>query len=218
MAISALSAKFKNIEKKAMSKRPGPNKDNLEATRKIFMDIAKLEFCNYGYPDASTTRIVTDSGMARGSLYYHFGDKNGLFKAVYEELLDDALIYISKHMDAQDTPLESLLSGAKAFLELCLEENFRKIVLIQSQSAMSYGERVQVLQKTLLGKLRSLIPALIEDGHFPGHTTDTATIFIFGILGEAGRALDFTPNPEQTMADYNRAFASTIKMLKANSG
>lgn len=198
-----------------MSKRPGPNKDNLEATRKIFMDIAKLEFCNHGYSDASTTRIVTKSGMARGSLYYHFGDKNGLFKAVYEELLDDALICISQRMDVQDNPLNSLLSGAQAFLELCLQDEFRKIVLIQSQSAMDYSERLLVMQKTLLGKLRAIIPLLIETGYFPGHTADTATIFVFGMLGEAGRALDFTQNCEKTMAEYNKAFACTIKMLHA---
>lgn len=197
-----------------MSKRPGPNKDNLEATRKIFMDVAKIEFCNHGYPDASTTRIVTESGMARGSLYYHFGDKNGLFKAVYEEMLEEALIYISLDMDVQKTPLDTLLSGAKAFLELCLKEDFRKIVLIQSQSAMSYEERLQVLHKTLLGKLRSTIPTLIDNGHFPGHTVDTATIFILGILGEAGRALDFSPNREETMLQYNQAFSSTIRMLR----
>lgn len=196
-----------------MSKRPGPNKDNLEATRKIFMDVAKIEFCNHGYPDASTTRIVTESGMARGSLYYHFGDKNGLFKAVYEEMLEEALLYISLDMDVQKTPLDTLLSGAKAFLELCLKEDFRKIVLIQAQSAMSYEERLLVLHKTLLGKLRSTIPTLIDNGHFPGHTVDTATIFILGILGEAGRALDFSPNLEETMLEYNQAFSTTIRML-----
>ena len=196
-----------------MSKRPGPNKDNLEATRKIFMGVAKIEFCNHGYPDASTTRIVAESGMARGSLYYHFGDKNGLFKAVYEEMLEEALLYISLDMDVQKTPLDTLLSGAKAFLELCLKEDFRKIVLIQAQSAMSYEERLLVLHKTLLGKLRSTIPTLIDNGHFPGHTVDTATIFILGILGEAGRALDFSPNLEETMLEYNQAFSTTIRML-----
>jgi AcrR family transcriptional regulator len=196
-----------------MSKRPGPNKDNLEATRKIFMDIAKIEFCNHGYPDASTTRIVNESGMARGSLYYHFGDKNGLFKAVYEELLKEALVIISRDMDAQKNPLDSLLQGAEAFLKLCLQEEFRKIVLIQSQSAMSYGERLQVMQGTLLGKLRAVMPLLIEDGYFPAHTPDSATTFVLGILGETGRTLDFSQNPEQDMREYNTAFATTIKML-----
>lgn len=198
-----------------MSKRPGPNKDNLEATRKTFMDIAKLEFCNYGYPDASTTRIVTESGMARGSLYYHFGDKNGLFKAVYEEMLENALIHISQKMDRQDSPLESLLKGAKAFLELCLHDEFRKIVLIQAQSAISYDERMQVLRQTLLGKLHAIMLILIESGHFPGHTAHTATLFIFGILAETGRALEFSDNAKESMAEYNKAFAHTIRILHA---
>ena len=84
-----------------MSKRPGKNKENLEETRRIFLEVAEKEFTEYGFAQASTSRIVEHSGMARGSLYYHFGDKNGLFKAVYEKELQDALITISDAMDKE---------------------------------------------------------------------------------------------------------------------
>ena len=72
-----------------MAKKPGPNKQNLEATRRIFLNIARKEFSTQGYYNASTAHIVEESGMARGSLYYHFGDKKGLFRAVYEELMTE---------------------------------------------------------------------------------------------------------------------------------
>jgi AcrR family transcriptional regulator len=60
-----------------MGKKHGPNKENLEATRRIFLNIARKEFSTRGYYNASTAAIVEESGMARGSLYYHFGDKKG---------------------------------------------------------------------------------------------------------------------------------------------
>lgn len=196
-----------------MSKRPGPNKDNLEYTRKIFIDIAKREFCEHGYPNASTTRIVEDSGMARGSLYYHFGDKNGLFKAIYEELLDAASLRITEAMMRESAPVQALLVSAEVFLDLCMEDDFRKIVLIQSQSALGYLDRLEVLNRTILGKLRALMPALFQAGYFPGHTPETALIFLYGVLGEYGRSLDFVPAADVMRGAFGRAFAQTIKQL-----
>tara|TARA_B100000780_G_scaffold242657_1_gene185541 strand:+ start:802 stop:1407 length:606 start_codon:yes stop_codon:yes gene_type:complete len=196
-----------------MSKRPGPNKDNLEATRTAFLQIAKKEFCDHGYVDASTTRIVNESGMARGSLYYHFGDKHGLFRAIYAQLMYSAVDTISARMDAEVTPIDALIAGANTFLELCLDDEFRKITLIQSQAAMSYSDRLEIAQQTLLKKLNEALPPLLEQGYFPGHTLATITVFIFGILGEIGRAMDFTENPHKTLPDYTRAFQATMQNM-----
>ena len=70
-----------------MGKKSGPNKLNLLKTRNVFLDIGREEFVKNGYSGTSTNVIVDRADMARGSLYYHFGDKQGLFKAVFEDLL-----------------------------------------------------------------------------------------------------------------------------------
>ncbi len=198
-----------------MSKRPGTNKENLEETRRIFLDIACKEFCEHGYASASTSRIVEQSGMARGSLYYHFGDKAGLFRAVYEETMQETLKHVSKAMDAESDPWKSFIAGSNSFLDLCMKDEFRKIVLIEAQAAMSFRERFSVQEKTLLGKLRTILPPLLERGHFPGHTPETIVIFIFGVLGEIGRAFDFSTNLKEDRENHGRAFIESMtKMVK----
>lgn len=196
-----------------MSKRPGKNKENLEETKRIFIAIARDEFSEHGYADASTSRIVQRSGMARGSLYYHFGDKNGLFKAVYEAVMYEGLEKITFQMKGQPTAWGALNAGVQAFLDLCMDPVYRKITLIESQAAMSFQERFAVHEKTLLGKLRELLPELLDDGCFPGHTEETISIIIFGMLAECGRVIDTAEDAKASRAVFGKAIEQTLSLL-----
>lgn len=199
-----------------MSKRPGSNKENLEETRRTFLDVAIKEFCEYGFAQASTSRIVERSGMARGSLYYHFGDKNGLFHDVYEDIMSKCIVGVSTKMDAIEDAWDAFMAGTDAFLDLCLEKEFRKIILIESQGAMTYEQRIAVQQKTLLAKLHNLLPDLFARGYFPGHNAQTFSVLVYGVLGETGRALDFSENIEEDRKIFGQAFKETMKCLRTS--
>ncbi|MFK7839394.1 MAG: TetR/AcrR family transcriptional regulator [Bdellovibrionales bacterium] len=197
-----------------MSKRPGKNKENLKETHRVFLLIAREEFAEHGYAEASTSRIVQKSGMARGSLYYHFGDKNGLFKAVYEEIMYEGLDFVSNAMEGENDKWQALHTGIQAFLDLCLDHNFRKITLVESQAAMSFSERYAIHEKTLLGKLRELLPDLFEQGYFPEHTEDTISILLFGMLAETGRTLDIVKDSKLKRKIFGRAIKSTLNLMQ----
>ena len=47
--------------------------------RKTIMDAAVEEFAEYGLENASTNRIVKNSGIAKGSFYQYFEDKQDVF-------------------------------------------------------------------------------------------------------------------------------------------
>ncbi len=200
-----------------MSKRPGKNKSNMEETHRKFLAIAREEFAEYGYAEASTSRIVQKSGMARGSLYYHFGDKNGLFKAVYEEIMFEGLAVISAEMDKAETPWGAFQAGTYTFMDLCMDETYRKIVLLEAQGAMSFQERFAVHEKTLLGKLSEILPKLLKDGYFPGHTLETISIFIFGILAEIGRSMDSSRDIHKSRKVFGHAFDKTLELMVPKS-
>lgn len=200
-----------------MSKRSGPNKENLEETRKVFLEKALDEFCEHGYPSASTSRIVTNSGMARGSLYYHFGDKYGLFEAIYTQMANDAVSVISEQMDKYETPWDSFMAGSEAFLDLCMEKQFRKIFLFEAQAAMPYGERLKIMGKTVLRKLNEVLPDLVNSGCFPGHSIETAGVFILGYLAEIGRTFDFMEDIPAAKDQHWKSYFQTMQTLKSNN-
>lgn len=197
-----------------MSKRPGKNKSNLEETHRNFLVIAREEFAEFGYAEASTSRIVQKSGMARGSLYYHFGDKNGLFKAVYEEIMFEGLAVCSAAMDEAEDPWDSFKAGTYAFMDLCMDKTYRKIVLLESQGAMDFQDRFAVHEKTLLKQLSTVLPVLLKAGYFPGHTIETISIFIFGILAEIGRSMDSSRDIKKSRKMFGHAFGKTLALME----
>jgi AcrR family transcriptional regulator len=172
-----------------MSKNPGPNKDNLEQTRRAFIKAGKKEFAKYGYVNASTNRIVQAAGMARGSLYYHFKDKKGLFVAVYVEMFKEIEKKILKEIINETNTLEAAKKGTAKYIEICENKSIRKIIL-ESYVVLDYAESFAINQQGMFGTTQQYVEKLMEEGRLPGQNPMITTILILGMITEAARSLE----------------------------
>lgn len=50
------------------------------------IESAITHFQNHGFADAGVVDIATDAGVTTGSLYHHFGSKQGLYSVIREEM------------------------------------------------------------------------------------------------------------------------------------
>lgn len=178
-----------------MSKKPGANKDNLEHTHKIFLKLGRKEFANHGYAGASTSRIVEASGMARGSLYYHFEDKKGLFIAVFGDVLREMERKILRSMVGIADPWQAIKTGCSTYIDLCMKKDVRRI-LLESHAALDYRERLHIQKSILLGTLHAHVLKALEAGYFKGNDPQIVTLLVFGMVSEAGRSLEIADNPK----------------------
>jgi AcrR family transcriptional regulator len=197
-----------------MAKRKGANKDNLEQTRRAFLKHGEREFIMYGYMDASTTRIVEASGMARGSLYYHFKDKQDLFRAVYHDVMERTASHLSDTIRTIDDPWEAFIAAAKEYFDVCVEPEKSRIFLIESQVAIPYAERHEVISKTIRPVLTDTLARLCRAGYFDGRHKEMLSMFIFGALGEAGRMIHVLPNREMVMAQFFDTFRWAMEKMR----
>lgn len=188
-----------------MAKKHGPNKENLEATRRIFLDIARSEFSKEGYYNASTARIVEESGMARGSLYYHFGDKKGLFGAVYEELMLEIQTAVCNRVAAIKDPFEGVIAASLLVMDMCMESTTRRII-IDVHTAITYAERLEILGRTALLELHKLLKSSLEAGYFKGHSIQSLSILIFGMVSEGSRSFELADDVGKARSDLGAAF------------
>lgn len=172
-----------------MGKKAGPNRENLEATRKIFLDIARKEFATKGYYGASTADIVNESGMARGSLYYHFGDKKGLFKAVYEEAMIEMRHTIVMRIEPVENPWDRFITACLTTLDLGMKSELRRVI-VDVHTALTYNERFAILSRTLLEELMTLLHNVLRAGYFKGHEPRLLMMMIFGIISESVRSFE----------------------------
>lgn len=180
-----------------MAKKAGPNQENLEATRRIFLNIARKEFSTKGYYNASTADIVNESGMARGSLYYHFGDKKGLFKAVYEEAMIDMRHTIVARVEPIEDSWEKFITACLATLDLGMKKELRRVI-VDVHTALTYNERFSILSRTLLEELMVLLHNVLRAGYFKGHEPRTLMMMIFGIISESVRSFEVSEDVPKT--------------------
>lgn len=197
-----------------MAKKHGPNKENLEATRRVFLTIARKEFSTLGYYNASTANIVDESGMARGSLYYHFGDKKGLFRAVYEELMEEMQISVREQVVQAKDAWEALMNGCLNVLDMCMKDETRRII-IDVHTALPYRERVEVLQRTLLHELNAILFNVLGMGYFKGHDPRSLSIIIFGIISEGSRSFELAEDINKARDAMGKSFVLFMETARA---
>ncbi|PZQ46409.1 MAG: hypothetical protein DI551_05210 [Micavibrio aeruginosavorus] len=196
-----------------MAKKHGPNKENLEATRRIFLDIARKEFSTLGYYNASTAKIVAESGMARGSLYYHFGDKKGLFRAVYEQLMQEMQAEIHNRIASQTDVWTGFMVGCLGVLDLLTTSETRRII-IDVHTALTYGERIEILQKTLLAELSDQLEKVLAANYFKGYDARPLSILIFGFLSEGGRSFEISNDVAKTREEIGQTFTNFMEKAR----
>jgi len=86
--------------------------NNTERTRQKILDAALCQFAAHGYAGASTQAIIEASQVTKPVLYYHFGSKAGLFRAVVDRAENQLLELISRIKgDVENTP--------KRLVEIC---------------------------------------------------------------------------------------------------
>ncbi|MFF0795116.1 TetR/AcrR family transcriptional regulator [Streptomyces spiralis] len=156
-------------------------------------------FGQHGYAATSIETVAAEAGVTKGAAYHHFEGKVGLFRAVFirqEKHLAAALSRAG--MNAPDT-WSALRAGCHAFLEHCLEQNTRQIVLLDGPAVLGWGIVREIEYQHTLRLLRDGMRAAAADGWITGGNLDIRCQLLFGALCEGGMLLARTDDPAMTL-------------------
>lgn len=92
-----------------------------EAARHIARAAARL-FARQGFEATSTREIVDEAGVAKPTLYYHFGSKEGLAKAVLVEPLAELSHRLEAILRDEPDPARVLEGVLDAHFDFCRED------------------------------------------------------------------------------------------------
>lgn len=130
-------------------------KQTRETTEKL-IEIATGEFSSKGYAAASTEAIVKKAGLTRGALYHHFGNKAGLFFAVFSTAQAEIGKRVEKAALSTDSLWDQLILGARAFLAASSDPVLQQIVVIDGPAVLKW-ETVRQVDQNLEGGSLSLL-------------------------------------------------------------
>lgn len=84
-------------------RRNTPSRPRTEAKRSRIVDVAMRHFAEHGYHAARVGDIADQLGIAKGSIFQHFGTKDGLFFEVYKRAVRSLPAYLDAPADVQQS-------------------------------------------------------------------------------------------------------------------
>ena len=101
-----------------------PLRPRSEAKRARIIDAAMRHFAEHGYHAARVGDIAEHLGIAKGSIFQHFGSKDGLFFEVYKKAVRSFAAYLDAPADVQRQGFFEILRYWLARTEHMLHEDW----------------------------------------------------------------------------------------------
>lgn len=163
-----------------------------QKTRDHILQVARQLFTTKGFANASVSELCRQAGVSPPTLYYHFGDKSGLFEAVVEETLslDDFHDLLREEVAASSDPWAKLRAYVYTYLR-CFPEHLLNPGLHLQNSTQLNGASLRQLGsgiEAIYQLAREILQAGIEAGEFREVDVDTAAACLMGTVDSFVRA------------------------------
>jgi len=146
-------------------------------------------FLEQGYAGASIEQIATDADVARGTFYLYFRDKEAIFAALIDRLMDPLLAVVEEGRDAlsgcADTPSTFPVYGAlglRVTEVLQAHTDVVRLYLAEARSAAAGGTIIRERSVKLERLIRDILDDAVQRGLLRAHDTDVAVHAILGAI------------------------------------
>jgi AcrR family transcriptional regulator len=160
-----------------------------DATRAALLDAAEQAFVDRGYAGASLDDIAAEARVTKGALYHHFANKQALFEAVFLRLQEVAAVRTANAASAEQDPFHQARVGVAAFLDLCEDTRYRRVVLEEGPAALGWARWRELDEPFGLAPTEAAIRHMVEEGALVVDSVEVLARLLFGALTEAAMAI-----------------------------
>ena len=185
-----------------------------ESTRAALLEAARRLFSDVGYARSGQEAIVSAAGVTRGALQHHFGTKQALFVAVYEEVEREVVTAVAEAATAvgPDRPLEMLRSGCQAYLDAVLDPTVRRICAVDGPAVVPPDIRQEITDRYAMGLVRGALEHAVQIGELRDTPTEPlARMLLAGVIA-AAEYVASAPDAHVARAEAG----ATVDLLLAN--
>ena len=186
--------------------------ETLEENRAKLIAAARKAFAEKGFAAASMDDITASVGLTRGALYHNFGDKKGLLAAVVAQIDGDMAQRAREMAVSAGDEWERLLAEGIAYINMALDEEVRRIVLLDGPAFL--GDPAQwPSQNNCLESTRQCISAMLERGIIQPVDVDAAASLLNGAALNAAQWVAASSNPQQALPRVIEVFTLMVNGL-----
>jgi TetR/AcrR family transcriptional regulator len=193
--------------------------DNPETARRILAAAERI-FAERGLAGARTEEIATAARANKAMLYYYFGDKQRLHRAVLEQLFGQLRSSIEAARPADASPREHLLAFVNGYFDFVSSHpNYPRLV---QREVMEAGPELPWMVQQYFKPFHRRLCRVIEEGIAAGELKPVdanqtvisiiaVTIFYFAAAPVLGGVLGRNPLRPQAVAARKRAVVDLLE-------
>src|SRR5215218_6199261 len=103
-------------------------------TREALLDAGIAVAEQHGLAGLSVNRVVAAAGVAKGTFYVHFADREAFVDALHERFHSRVEAAVTAATAALPAGAERIATGAEAYLDVCLVDRAVKALALEARS------------------------------------------------------------------------------------
>jgi AcrR family transcriptional regulator len=183
------------------------------STRAALIAAARALFAERGFAGAGREEIVRRAGVTRGALQHHFGDKEGLFRAVFEAVEADVMRDVGAAAMGSTDPLEQLRLGCHAYLDAALDPAMRRVCIIDAPAVLPAEVREEISGRHAAGMVREVLVAAIDCGRVARQPVDPLAQALLAAVMAAAQYVALAEDHRSPRADAGATIEQLISGL-----
>ncbi|MBF6619050.1 MAG: TetR/AcrR family transcriptional regulator [Patulibacter sp.] len=195
--------------------RPTPHQQQGERSRREALAAARTLLATRGYTGMTVSQLCKHSGLSPGSVYWHFGSKEGVLAAVVEQGVQELLAKVPKPSDFEGSPIERFDQITERIAQV-VEEEPESLKLLLTLTLQEDGDEqvrrvvAEMRERALRSWEESLRPLLAPDGDADGLRLVEAV----ALLGRAvadGALIRSVAEGDGAVIDIFRTFVTLLR-------
>jgi AcrR family transcriptional regulator len=182
-------------------KRAGrpPGQGVADATRERILEAAGDVFADKGYYGAAVDDIVRASDTSKGSFYFHFPNKRGIFVALLDHLTARLLQRVEQAMAGEPDPLRRLdLALDVALSAFAQRRRLARLLLVEAAGlGHAMDDRLMAVHERFTALIQRHLDDAVAMGLADAPDTALAACAWFGALNEVVIRWLYTGQPER---------------------
>jgi AcrR family transcriptional regulator len=176
-----------------------------EQTKATLVAVAREMFARSGYSGVAMQDVCAEAEVTRGALYHHFPSKDGLFRAVCEQVAAEVTARVAAAAETKPDAWPRLVAGCRAFLEVSAQDEVRQILLTDAPSVLGWAQLRELDARHGLGLVKLGIQRAIQEGAIEPGPVDALAHMLVSALNEAAMLIGRSANPNNARNEATRA-------------
>jgi AcrR family transcriptional regulator len=183
---------------------------NTEATIAAIIAAARARFGREGFESTSLDEIASEARVTTGAIYHHFGNKQGLFRRVAEQI-EGELLTSALSVTEPDLWIRTR-KGIAVLLDACATPEVQRIIFLDAPRVIGPDTWREIELKYGYGAMASALSALAEAKIIRPYPVTLIAPVLLAVLAEASRALTAAPDMKHQAEDLVDLFLQSLRV------